>query len=564
MNTSTETDTPRAPQPPVTVLPRIGVASVLILVPLLLLALPLPPLKGKYADIKQDWVLGGAIVVAIASAVAYLVPSPLFPRKRSTLPLMLFGTAILLIGNILWNRAFLDYTRGPESPRNEVFRRAMRNFHAPVYGRYDNALARSKDAAGPPYDHSTVPFAIISAAICSAWYAWARRRPLDRPWDAKAFAILAALQLSLIFFFAMCEPWPTRLSLNISGYSEFKKDIPAFAGVRDTLRHYVEKMPPEKKLLHWYGQHYPPGNLVLLTIEKQLGIAGLTKSIVCLLTVLTALPLYKLAKELQFDDVATSTALLLFTATTGVLVYATINTTSLVLFPGTICLWTLIRALRTGSLPHAALCGLSFAIYLFFSFSASILGVLMALTTLLGLVLGAFPLKNVIRTGAVAVACLLTVIVLLYATTRFNLIACFITAVHGHQTQQGNEGFDDIKRWLLRSTGNLIAYLMSIVPLSILAVGAVFSAKRQAKASAPAARALFIAVALTVLFAGFSGLFYVETERIWIFLTPGFALAAGQEMARRSEIEGRRVIYVTFLLVLMVSCTQEFFFQHYR
>ena len=58
----------------------------------------------------------------------------------------------------------------------------------------------------------------------------------------------------------------------------------------------------------------------------------------------------------------------------------------------------------------------------------------------------------------------------MYVTTRFNLIACFIAAVRGHQEQQGNEGFDDSVRWLLRSTGNIIAYLLSIVPLSILAI----------------------------------------------------------------------------------------------
>ena len=44
-------------------------------------------------------------------------------------------------------------------------------------------------------------------------------------------------------------------------------------------------------------------------------------------------------------------------------------------------------------------------------------------------------------------------------------------------------------------------------------------------------RSFFIATVATVLIAGFSGLFYVETERIWIFLTPAFALAAGYEAA---------------------------------
>ncbi|MEA2735926.1 MAG: hypothetical protein QOE14_2377, partial [Humisphaera sp.] len=77
-------------------------------------------------------------------------------------------------------------------------------------------------------------------------------------------------------------------------------------------------------------------------------------------------------------------------------------------------------------------------------------------------------------------------------------------------------------------------------------------------------RAFFTATLVTVLIAGFSGLFYVETERIWIFLTPAFALAAGFELRRRSTDEGRGVIYLALFLVLAISCTQEFFFQHYR
>ena len=581
---------------------RVGYALVFVVVPLMLLALVLPPVRGKAADQKQDWVLGLAIATAIASAVAYFVPSPLFPRKQSTLPLIVFGTAVLLIASIMWNRAFLDYTRRPDSPRNEVFRRAMRNFHAPVYGRYDNSIARSKDAA-PPYSYRTLPWVIVTSGVALGWFAWARRRPLEKRWDAASFAVLCAFLLAMIVLFALCEPpgkpgqWaPLRFTLQLSGYSEFASDIPAFDGVRDTLATYVQKMPD----LNWYGQHYPPGNLVLLTIEKQLGVAGLTKAIVCLLTALTVVPLYLLVKELELDEAAASVTLLLFAMTHGVLIYATLNTTSMVMFPATMCLWLLVRSLRRGDVPAMMLLGVSYTVYLFFSFSASILGVLMALTTLLGWWSGAFRLRNVLLTGAVSLACLFATILLLYLTTRFNLIACFITAVRGHQTQQGNEGFDSAMRWWLRSTGNIIAYTLSIVPLSILAVAALWRAwsaeppadrsgpdPTPADGAPPAAtldyaqpatvvaptreeeeramrRALFTATITTVLIAGFSGLFYVETERIWIFLTPPFALAAGYELSRRAQREGRALIYVVIFLVIAISCTQEFFFQHYR
>src|SRR6185295_5163522 len=135
------------------------------------------------------------------------------------------------------------------------------------------------------------------------------------------------------------------------------------------------------------------------------------------------------------------------------------------------------------------------------------------------------------------------------------------TAVRGHQAQQGNEGFDDLKRYLLRSSGNILAYAVSIVPLSVLALAAAAAARSRMSG---AARALVFALLASVVIAGFSGLFYVETERIWIFLTPVFALAAGWTLSQRADREGRDLLTTVFLLILLISCSQEWLFMHYR
>ena len=523
------------------------VALVLFLVPLMLLAMALPPNRSNGGVIKQYWALGAAIAIAgIAGAVWW--------RTRSTLPLILMGTAILLMAQITWGISFRAYGAAHKDYTREVFRRAMRlSLHAPVYGRYDNAFFRENPETGR-YEFNTLPFVFLSGLIAAAWYGWSLRRSWDRPWCKRALATLMGFQLAMIVAFAACEPWPSRFSLNISGYSEFKKDLPAFKGVRQTLRTYVAKMPR----LEWYGQHYPPGNLIALKIENELHLPGMTKALVCLCTVLAILPLWRLTRELEFDNAATSATLLLFAAGTGVLIYCTLNTTSLLLLPGTMCLWMLIRALKTGEMIAAGALGACFVFYTFFSFSASILGVLMALTTLIGWWAGAFTLRNLIRTGAISLATVACLVAALYATTHFNLVACFIAAVRGHQAQQGNEGFDDAKRWMLRSTGNLIAYGFSIIPLCILGVAAVKSAKPQA------AKALFVALFVSVVVASFSGLFYIETERIWVFLTPAFALAAGWELSRRAKREGADLLTTVFLLVLIISCTQEWLFMHYR
>jgi hypothetical protein len=222
----------------------------------------------------------------------------------------------------------------------------------------------------------------------------------------------------------------------------------------------------------------------------------------------------------------------------------------------------LLRALRTGSDLCAFVLGGSFFVYMMFSFSASILGILMALITLFAVWQGLVTWTHVVRTAALAGATVLLVIGITFAVTRFNLIACFAAAVHGHHEQQGNGGFDDSSRYLLRSTGNILAYLLSTVPLCILGIAALN--ERGERAHHRIARATFVALLATILIAGFSGQFYLETERIWIFFTPLLALAAGYEAARRRENDGSNLIFALVLLVLLISCSQNFLFMHYR
>jgi hypothetical protein len=187
---------------------------------------------------------------------------------------------------------------------------------------------------------------------------------------------------------------------------------------------------------------------------------------------------------------------------------------------------------------------------------------LLALIVVIGLVQGVFKLHQTIMVAAEAIATFLVAIALTYIVTKFDLIACFIAAVHGHHEQQGNGGFDDPKRYVLRSTGNLLAYLLSTVPLCVLATRALGKGDDISHDKLP--RTLFIALAATLFIAAFSGLFYLETERIWIFLTPALALAAGFEAARQADRSGPRFVLAMVLLVLVISCSQEFLFMHYR
>ena len=286
----------------------------------MLLALPLPPTSGKWRRTQAGLGAGRwRSVVAIASAVAYFVPNPLFPRRQSTLPLIVLGTSLLLIANIDVEPRRSSITRATHpSYAREVFRRAMRKFHCAGVRAIrqrdraeqgSGAAVQLRDAAvGDRGGRSSLGVVQLGAAPAAGQARGTRDRS----------RVLMRVHARDDLRCSRCASRRGRCGMSLNASQRLQRvhqRHPASTASRDTLRHYVERMPN----LKWYGQHYPPGNLVLLTIEKQLGIPGLTKSIVCLLTVLTVVPLYMLARELELDDVATSPRCCSSPMTTGVL-----------------------------------------------------------------------------------------------------------------------------------------------------------------------------------------------------------------------------------------------------
>ena len=65
---------------------RLGIALVLVGVPLMLLAPALPPQSGKWAVHKQDWLLG-CLIAAIFAMIVILPNEPKRARK-STQPML--------------------------------------------------------------------------------------------------------------------------------------------------------------------------------------------------------------------------------------------------------------------------------------------------------------------------------------------------------------------------------------------------------------------------------------------------------------------------------------------
>ena len=228
----------------------------------------------------------------------------------------------------------------------------------------------------------------------------------------------------------------------------------------------------------------------------------------------------------------------------------------------------LIRALQRGDVLSPVLMGICFAIYMLYTFRAYMVALQMAPLVLLALVSRATTVPRVLKTLAISIAAFAAFYLLLYATTGFNIISCFRRASELHLLRSGS-GFDTLGRYLLRSFGGILAYLASIgFPIAVLAYTAL---RRQPDVertvtnngrTAGYIRAFVWATAICIILVGFSGMVFLETERIWLLFSPLLAVCAAYELHRRSLREGRLAILGVILLSLVFTLAYALPFEH--
>jgi hypothetical protein len=79
----------------------------------------------------------------------------------------------------------------------------------------------------------------------------------------------------------------------------------------------------------------------------------------------------------------------------------------------------------------------------------------------------------------------------------------------------------------------------------------------------PSSASLVLAFATIVFLTGFSGLFFLETERIWIFFVPFLTLIAASSPQREESGSWALTQKLVLILSLLLSVGQEMVFQDY-
>ncbi len=87
-------------------------------------------------------------------------------------------------------------------------------------------------------------------------------------------------------------------------------------------------------------------------------------------------------------------------------------------------------------------------------------------------------------------------------------------------------------------------------------------ALRGVKVGGGVAGTYVLATILSVFVAGFSGLFFMETERIWLFFTPMLALVAGYGLGSREHVNPSTPLFIVASAIIVAS-GQELIFRHY-
>lgn len=435
---------------------------------------------------------------------------------------------------IVWNYSFRFYTSEVDFTR-DIFRSKFRNPRAPLYGYL--FVPEMKQFFYP----------LLSCGLFLT-YMLRNRKETVEGWGIPTsafFLLLLSISLALKDNVSRVVDW-------MASYGGFTQGLTLFSTIPDLLRNYTSNMGQ----LGGHANHYPPGIFMIMKAEQLLDMKALTRFVVMSSGVGTIYVVRRIATLLGLSGSAGQLAVLLFILSPGVLSFITVDPAFIVLFPGSLTLYFYLKGLITGRLFFAIAMGLFFSLSTFFSFSSGFIALLMGILFLIAWRWGMLRLAEGLQQIALSIATFAGFFVLLYLLTGFQLIDCLREAIRNN-TEMMSNGFDNVFRYLLRSTGAILAYLTAVgFPQSFLAARAMLGAvKAKSDRSWPEVLAVGLPTCLVV--SAFSGCFFLETERIWLFFTPFLVVSAGGQGDALYRKSGFRPIAALLVCSLIMAAAYE-------
>ncbi len=409
----------------------------------------------------------------------------------------IIGILSLAIFLIIWNSIFRWYSDTHDF-RGNIFRGILYGFRAPFYGRLNPKLIIS----------NYYPAIIISSLFIL--FILYFHKKINEHWQRPILFLFASL---LFFSFAWNHTFHQTLMAINCHFSTFSEGLSFFPEWATFLPSYTDQM----HLLGAHNNHYPPGNLLLLKLNNTF-FPYLFKSLVILAPIISLFPIIGLLKQIDIKAKSIDRYIAFYISSVALLFYPATSLTPILLIFASFALYFLTKAMRSKTLQNAILSGCFFALYAFFSFSFILFAFFSGVILLLFLKFQFIKKQTLLYALLAAVTTFFLVYTTIYLVFDFNLYTCLNTAIHNENLQMKSSLFDGLERYLIVSTGNLLAYIGIFGPV-IIAFFALFI--RSNKNEGNKKLELYIqAVLISILVLAFSNQFFLEIERIWIFLTP--------------------------------------------
>lgn len=358
-------------------------------------------------------------------------------------------------------------------------------------------------------------FAVLAAAL-----ALAAPRLVDPGRTSRvafgSFLAAASLFLPLGLFLVRAGLGELGGQFDLYRNEEFLHDARGIANLPDFLDRYVDLMPT----LSLHGQHFPPGHAVLLHLAARLlGPGAFAAGLVVLAFAAAGVLLAWRAFEELVEDRAARQGALLLLAAPALLDFTCTSMDAVFFFSATLAWLCALRALRGGSgTARAWLAGAALCLAALFSFSAIPVGLAIVLYAIFR---GRSALRRtawiLLHMLAGTTACAL----LLFVATGFPIWSCFLRAREQNAAlMRRAAGADPASLWGLFSLGNATAFLAGA---GLGLVAATCAAARGGRSTRePVSRASLLALLAMTL----GGIYFLETERIWLFALPWLVASA--------------------------------------
>ncbi|MFZ5573128.1 MAG: hypothetical protein ACOZF0_22225 [Thermodesulfobacteriota bacterium] len=513
----------------------------------LLMLLVIPGLTAGFYSGKELSVhetITGAMLLTGLAALMLKRGKRNFPylwQERNLYGEFVIGASLLMLFQFLWFQTYIR-TAIAHSYATGMFRTAFRNIHAPLYGYPEIPEIRWA----------------VAMAGCACLFFLFCRQVTRRTQALSSPSILVGcllFQAAFMIVFALSEN-PSRLLDYIGSLATFREDAVLFQGPLDILKHFSRSLGE----IGSRTAHYPPGFLMFYSIGEKLGISWLFKFSCYAAALATTIVLWTSSAFFSFSARARFLTAGLFLTAAQVLIYPSHDP----------CCWNMLlcllatvlflKALAEDRVVFGILSGLAFSLSIHLSYVTFVAGLIPALAFLIAFFTRTIGTRILVRQTLITLLTICLVGLGIWLLFDLNIITLVLFSIAKNHQTIAFHPFESITYYLLRSTGNLLAFFF-VIGAPVLTLCAIGTRYLPGRTGSSLFSIFWLSTLGSLLVAGFSELFILETERIWIFFTPALTLMAGHTLDRILPADETASVAGVLACSLIPSMVLELFFR---